>query len=50
MSPYFVCYGMEVGSPFSLRTSKAEVGGVYENAARCIFLCRWVLVCPGEIL
>ena len=37
--PYFVCYGMEVGSPFSLRPSKAEVGGVYENAARSIYLC-----------
>ena len=36
--PYYVCYGMEVGSPFSLRPSKAEVGGVYENAARSIYL------------
>ena len=30
---YFVCYEMEVGSPLILRTSKAEVGGVYERCA-----------------
>ena len=49
-SPYFVCYGMEVVSPFSLRTSKAEVGGEYERCAEWLYLnLSWIILYWKEL-